>query len=213
MDLRVAIFDDNAKRREGLRLLIDSTEGMTFVGSWPDCRQVVRHIAETDPDVVLMDIDMPHVDGITGVSLIRKQFKDLKILMQTVFEDNDKIFHAILAGANGYLLKQTTPTKLIDGIIEVAQGGAPMTPVVAARVLQLFAQRGNTALRSVDFHLTERELEILRYLVDGYSYKMIAGECGITYATVNTHVSHIYEKLQVKGMAGAISVALREGLV
>ncbi|HMQ75396.1 MAG TPA: response regulator transcription factor [Flavobacteriales bacterium] len=213
MDLRVAIFDDNAKRRDGLRLLIDSTEGLTFAGSWPDCRQVVRHIAETDPDVVLMDIDMPHVDGITGVSLIRKQFKDVKILMQTVFEDNDKIFHAILAGANGYLLKQTTPTKLIDGIIEVAQGGAPMTPVVAAKVLQLFAQRGNVALRSVDFNLTERELEILRYLVDGYSYKMIADRCGISYATVNTHVSHIYEKLQVKGMAGAISVALREGLV
>ena len=130
MELRVAIFDDNAKRREGLQLLIDSTEEMTFVGSWPDCRDVVRHITESAPDVVLMDIDMPHVDGIAGVALIRKQFKDVKILMQTVFEDNEKIFDAILAGANGYLLKQTAPTKLIDGIIEVAQGGAPMTPIV-----------------------------------------------------------------------------------
>jgi DNA-binding NarL/FixJ family response regulator len=100
---------------------------------------VVRHITETTPDVVLMDIDMPHVDGIAGVALIRKQFKDVKILMQTVFEDNEKIFDAILAGANGYLLKQTAPTKLIEGIIEVAQGGAPMTPIVAAKVLKLFA--------------------------------------------------------------------------
>ncbi|MCC6540582.1 MAG: response regulator transcription factor [Flavobacteriales bacterium] len=213
MDLRVAIFDDNAKRREGLQLLIDSTEEMTFVGSWPDCRDVLRHIAECMPDVVLMDIDMPHVDGITGVVLIRKQFKDVKILMQTVFEDNEKIFDAILAGANGYLLKQTTPTKLIDGIIEVAQGGAPMTPVVAAKVLKLFAQRGGITSRAVDFHLTEREVEILGHLVDGYSYKMIAAKCGVSYATVNSHVSHIYEKLHVKNAASAVSIALREGLV
>ena len=213
MDLRVAIFDDNAKRREGLQLLIDSTEEMTFVGSWPDCRDVVRHITESSPDVVLMDIDMPHVDGIEGVTLIRKQFKDVKILMQTVFEDNEKIFEAILAGANGYLLKQTAPTKLIDGIIEVAQGGAPMTPIVASKVLKLFAQRGSGSSKTVDFNLTDREVEILKLLVDGFSYKMIAEKCGITYATVNTHVSHIYEKLQVKSVAGAVSLAVREGLV
>ena len=213
MDLRVAIFDDNAKRREGLQLLIDSTEEMTFVGSWPDCRDVVRHITESSPDVVLMDIDMPHVDGIEGVALIRKQFKDVKILMQTVFEDNEKIFEAILAGANGYLLKQTAPTKLIDGIIEVAQGGAPMTPIVASKVLKLFAQRGSGSSKTVDFNLTDREVEILKLLVDGFSYKMIAEKCGITYATVNTHVSHIYEKLQVKSVAGAVSLAVREGLV
>ncbi len=213
MDLRIAIFDDNAKRREGLQLLIDSTENMSFVGSWPDCRDVVRHIAESTPDVVLMDIDMPHVDGIAGVVLIRKQFKDVKILMQTVFKDNEKIFDAILAGANGYLLKQTAPTKLIDGIIEVAQGGAPMTPIVASKVLKLFAQRGNGSSKTVDFNLTDREVEILRYLVDGYSYKMIADKCGVTYATVNTHVSHIYQKLQVKSVAGAVSLAVREGLV
>ncbi len=213
MQLRVAIFDDNAKRREGLQLLVDSTEEMTFVGSWPDCRDVVRHVAETSPDVVLMDIDMPHVDGIAGVTLLRKHFKDVKILMQTVFEDNEKIFDAILAGANGYLLKQTAPTKLIDGIIEVAQGGAPMTPIVAAKVLKLFAQRGNASSKTTDFLLTEREVEILRNLVDGFSYKMIAEKCAISYATVNTHVSHIYEKLQVKSVAGAVSLAVREGLV
>jgi DNA-binding NarL/FixJ family response regulator len=212
MKLRIAIFDDNAKRREGLQLLIDSTENMTFVGSWPDCRDVVRHIAETSPDVVLMDIDMPHVDGIEGVTLIRKQFKDVKILMQTVFEDNEKIFAAILAGANGYLLKQTAPTKLIDSVVEVSQGGAPMTPTIAAKVLKLFTQRG-TAAKGVDFQLTEREVQILKLLVEGFSYKMIAAECSISYATVNTHVSHIYDKLQVKSVASAVSVAIREGLV
>ena len=174
---------------------------------------MVRNIAETTPDVVLMDIDMPHVDGIAGVGLIRKQFKDVKILMQTVFEDNEKIFDAILAGANGYLLKQTAPTKLIDGIIEVAQGGAPMTPIVAAKVLKLFAQRGSGSSKTTEFNLTDREVEILRYLVDGFSYKMIAEKCAVSYATVNTHVSHIYQKLQVKSVASAVSLALREGLV
>jgi DNA-binding NarL/FixJ family response regulator len=159
-----------------------------------------------------MDIDMPHVDGIAGVALIRKQFKDVKILMQTVFEDNEKIFDAILAGANGYLLKQTAPTKLIEGIIEVAQGGAPMTPIVAQGAEALRAS-GNGSSKTVDFNLTDREVEILRYLVDGYSYKMIAEKCNISYATVNTHVSHIYEKLQVKSVAGAVSLAVREGLV
>ena len=212
MRLRVAVFDDNAKRREGLQLLIDSTENMACVGVFNDGRDVVRHVVETEPDVVLMDIDMPHVDGIEAVTLLRRQFKDLKILMQTVFEDNAKIFAAILAGADGYLLKQTSPTKLLEGILEVTQGGAPMTPVIASKVLKLFTQR-SLAIGSTDFQLTEREVEILKLLVDGYSYKMIAAKCAISYATVNTHVSHIYEKLQVKSVASAVNVAIREGLV
>lgn len=212
MSIRVAVFDDNAKRREGLQLLIDSTDNMTCVGAWSDCREVVRHVAETTPDVVLMDIDMPHVDGIEGVTLIRKQFKDVKILMQTVLEDNARIFSSILAGADGYLLKQTQPGKLIEGIVEVTQGGAPMTPVIAAKVLKLFAQRGSSS-KAIDFQLSERELEILKLLAEGYSYKIIAAKCNISYATVNTHVSHIYEKLQVKGVASAVNLAVREGLI
>ncbi len=212
MPLRIAVFDDNAKRRESLQLLIDSTDDMVCVGTFNDCRDVVRHVVETEPDVVLMDIDMPHVDGIEGVTLLRRQFKDLKILMQTVFEDNAKIFAAILAGADGYLLKQTVPTKLLESITEVAQGGAPMTPVIARKVLKLFSQRSST-IGTTDFQLTEREVEILKLLVDGYSYKMIATKCAISYATVNTHVSHIYEKLQVKSVASAVTVAIREGLV
>ena len=150
MKIRVAIFDDNAKRCEGLRLLLDSTEGMVCVGTFPDCRDVVRHVAETRPHVVLMDIDMPHVDGIEGVTLLRKQFKQVKVLMQTVFEDNSKIFDAILAGADGYLLKQTAPGKLLEAIQEVHAGGAPMTPTVARKVLQLFAQGGRPSEEKAD---------------------------------------------------------------
>ena len=210
--IHVTIFDDNASRRDGLRLMIDSTDGMECAGAFPDCREVVKHIETSKPDVVLMDIDMPHVDGIEGVRLIRETNNTVKILMQTVFEDNDKIFAAILAGADGYLLKQTAPTKLIEGIVEVTQGGAPMTPVIAAKVLKLFAQRGSNS-KAIDFQLSERELEILKLLAEGYSYKIIAARCNISYATVNTHVSHIYEKLQVKGVASAVNLAVREGLI
>ncbi|MBL7952393.1 MAG: response regulator transcription factor [Flavobacteriales bacterium] len=212
MPVRVAVFDDHAKRRDGLRMLIDSSDEMECVGTFPDCRDVLRNVAECTPDVVLMDIDMPHVDGVAGVTLLRKQFKDLKILMQTVFEDNEKIFASILAGADGYLLKQTSPTKLLDGIIEVTQGGAPMTPAVAKKVLLLFAQRSGS-VKEKDFKLTDRETEILKLLVDGYSYKRIAAKCDIGYATVNTHVNHIYEKLKVNSATAAVSLALREGLV
>lgn len=212
MDIRVAIFDDNAGRLEGLQLLIDGTDNMQCVAAYPDCRDVVRHVTESKPDVVLMDIDMPHVDGIEGVKLLRRQFTELSILMQTVFEDNEKIFEAILAGANGYLLKQTAPAKLLSAIEEVMQGGAPMTPAVAKKVLAYCAGK-QSARTPVDFQLSERELQILRLLVDGYSYKLIAEQCNISIGTVNSHVSHIYKKLQVKSAASAVSLALREGLV
>ena len=206
------MYDDNRDRRDGLAMLIDSTPEMTCVGRFTDCREVVRQVEETAPDVVLMDIDMPHVNGIAGVELIKRSFPDVRVLMQTVFEDDDKVFAAILAGADGYLLKQSSPAQVLDGIHDVAAGGSPMTPIVARKVLTFFNKR-QRIVRSVDFDLSERELEILRLLVDGFSYKMIAEHCGITRATVNSHVTHIYKKLQVHSVASAVSLALREGLV
>ena len=166
--LRVAVFDDHAKRRDGLLRLIDSTDNVECVGVFPDCRDVVRHVLECKPDVVLMDIDMPHVDGVQGVILLRKQFKDLKILMQTVFEDNEKIFASILAGADGYLLKQTSPTTLLDAIVEVTQGGAPMTPAIAKKVLQLFSQRNGPA-KPNDFHPHETKTAIHKLTGDRFT--------------------------------------------
>jgi len=211
MNKRIAIFDDNAKRRDGLQMLIDAMDDAECVGTFNDCRNVVEVVKAVKPDVVLMDIDMPYVNGIEGVSLIKESFPEIKILMQTVFEDDDKIFAAICAGANGYILKQANPAKLIDAISEVAEGGAPMTPVIASKVLKYFS-RGNG--RSVKgFNLTRRETEILTLLVKGYSYKMIAAECFISYATVNSHISKIYEKLEVHSSAGAVALAIREGLV
>ncbi len=215
MKTRVTIFDDNAQRRDGLSMLINSMGLMECVGAYNDCRDVLLHIAASKPEVVLMDIDMPFVNGIEGVRIIRTQYPDLKILMQTVFEDDDKVFAAICAGADGYILKQTNPLKLIEAISEVLEGGAPMTPVIARKVLQLFSKH-NAAPRAVqnqDFDLSKRELEILNLLVKGYSYKMIANECNISYPTVNTHVSSIYSKLKVQSVGGAVSIAIKQGLV
>lgn len=211
MSIRVTVFDDNPKRREGLKLLLEATDGMDCVGLYNDCQNVVDHINESNPDVVLMDIDMPHTNGIEGLLILRPHFPNIKVLMQTVFEDDHKVFAAICAGADGYILKQSTPSKLLEGILEVMQGGAPMTPVIARKVLQLFTKQN--APKSDKFQLTKRETEILEYLVKGYSYKMIAEACFVSYATVNSHVSNIYAKLQVQSSAGAVAVAIREGLV
>lgn len=211
MPIRVAIFDDNPKRREGLTLLIDSTEGMLCAGAYNDCRNIIDILHESTPDVVLMDIDMPHTNGIEGLLILRPHFPKLKVLMQTVFEDDEKVFAAICAGADGYILKQTTPVKLLEGIVEVTRGGAPMTPIIARKVLQLFSKQNAVKLNK--FQLTKREKEILELLVKGYSYKMIASECFISYPTVNSHVCNIYNKLQVQSSAGAVAVAIREGLV
>ncbi|MEP7169086.1 MAG: response regulator transcription factor [Bacteroidota bacterium] len=210
--IKVAVFDDNKPRRELLQLLLNSTTGMECTGAFEDCRNVVKNIMENIPDVVLMDIDMPHVNGIEGLQLIKKQFPQVKILMQTIFEDDDKIFAAICAGADGYILKKTPPAKLIDAINEVVSGGAPMTHTVARQVLQLFNNR-NKKSASIDFNLTEREHEILSMLVQGLSYKMIADKCSVSYSTVNSHISHIYEKLHVKSGTEAVAKAIEQKIV
>lgn len=212
MNTRIVVFDDNAKRRDGIEMLIKSMPDMQIVGSFNDCRNVLIHVKSTNPDVVLMDIDMPFVNGIEGVAIIRTKYPDLKILMQTVFEDDEKVFAAICAGADGYILKQSNPLKLIEAISEVLEGGAPMTPVVARKVLQLFNKQNRPTVKK-EFDLSKRELEILNLLVKGYSYKMIAEECNISYPTVNSHVTNIYSKLKVHSVSGAVSLALREGLV
>ncbi|MFI5219392.1 MAG: response regulator [Bacteroidia bacterium] len=212
MEIKVVVFDDNKTRRTGLQLLINATEGMKCVGAFEDCSNVLTNIIVTHPDVVLMDIDMPNVNGIEGVKLIRKNYSDIKILMQTVFEEDEKIFASICAGADGYILKKASPAKLIESISDVMQGGAPMTPTVARQVLKLFGQQ-NKKPGNASFNLTERELEILSFLVKGLSYKMIAEQCSISYATVNTHIKHIYEKLQVHSVVEAVTKAIDQKIV
>lgn len=212
MEIQVAIFDDNASRRDGLEIMINLTDGMQCVGAFPDCSNVVTDIERTKPDIVLMDIDMPKVNGIEGVKLIRKKYSSIKILMQTVFEDDEKILASICAGADGYILKKTPPHELLNGIVEVMKGGAPMTPVIARQVLR-FLKKGNPEAPASDFDLTQREHEILSLLVQGLSYKMIAAKCNVSTATVNTHVQHIYEKLQVHSVVEAVTKAITYKIV
>lgn len=209
---KVAVFDDNLARRQGLELLINAMDEMRCVGIYSDCTDIVHQLKSTLPDVILMDINMPNVDGIAGLKLVKKVYPKIKVVMQTIFEEEGKILEAISAGADGYIIKQKSPMKLIEGITEVMEGGAPMTPSVAFRVLKLFNNHKKTEIPS-SIVLTTREKEILNLLVDGYSYKMIADKCSISYATVNKHISNIYAKLQVNSVAAAVSKALKEGLV
>jgi len=193
-------------------MLIGLTDGLTCSGSYRDCSHVLKDIESSKPDLVLMDIDMPNVNGIEGVKIIRKKYPDLKILMQTVFEDDDKIFASIFAGADGYILKKTQPNELLKAIAEVLEGGAPMTPSIGRQVLRM-VNRQNSRSSESDFHLTQREHEILSLLVEGLSYKMIAQRCSISQPTVNSHIQNIYAKLHVSSGTEAVVKAIEHNIV
>lgn len=210
MPVRVAIFDDKKPVREAISLLIDGTEGLEFAGAYADCTNLVAHLKAARPDVILMDIEMPGMDGLEAVKVIKQEFPEMIVLMQTVFEDDDKVFDAICNGASGYLLKKTPPAKLMDSIVEAYQGGAPMSPAVAKKTLQLF-QRYFTP--NTDYNLTSREKEVLQSMTRCHSYKMIADNLSISYDTVRSHVRNIYEKLHVACMSEAVAKALKERLV
>lgn len=208
--IRVAIFDDSREQRDGLEALLTSVPEVEFAGAFPSARHVVSDVEASAPQVVLMDIDMPEVDGIKAVAQLRARFPDLRIIMRTVIEDDDRIFAAIRAGADGYFLKQTPPPRLIEGIKEALEGGAPMTPSVARRVLRMMEAK--PVAKADEFRLTEREQEILSFLVKGHTYKRIAHELNVSYATVNKHVSNVYVKLRVHSVNEAVALAIRKGL-
>jgi len=212
LKIKVLIYDDNADRRESLTALLLLADDMECLGSFPDCSQVAAEIKDLQPDVVLMDIDMPNVNGIEGLKIIRQHFPKVKVLMQTVFEQHEKIFESIRLGATGYILKTELPDRILEAIRNVYEGGAMMTPSVAVKVLQYFQQE-TILLPRTDYDLSEREKEVLKLLADGNSYKMIAGKLAVTYFTVNAHLKKIYEKLQVHSASEAVAMALRQKLV
>lgn len=204
---RVFIYDDNEARRESLIALLDLTDSMEYAGSASNCLKVEEDMAIAAPDIVLMDIEMPDADGIEGVRRIKARFPDIKVIMQTVYEDNDKIFRALKNGAEGYILKKASISSIIDSINEVQKGGAFMTPSVALQVLRFLNQPVQEDERMQS--LSPREREVLTFLSEGDSYKMIAERMQISYGTVNNHIKKIYEKLQVHSLGEAVSYALK----
>ncbi len=209
--IKVVIFDDNDTLRDSIALLLGEMKDLTLVGSYSHCLDVVQNIKDTRPDVVIMDIDMPGMNGIEGVKLIRKNCPSVQILMFTVFDDEEKVFAAIKSGAAGYILKNAEPGQLVQAIVEVYNGGAPMTPGIARKVLQQF----QTFLpqEKTDYNLSNREKEVLALLVSGFSYKMISAKLDITYDTVRAHMKKIYEKLHVASMTEAVAKAINQNLL
>lgn len=199
MPIKIFVYDDNAARRDGLRTLIQVSENMEFVGEAPNCSNALNDMKTAKPDVVLMDINMPEVDGLQGLKLIKTKYPQVKVLMQTVFEDSQKIFDSIRNGASGYVLKKDSTQKLLNAIIEVYDGGAAMNPAIAQKVLDFFKPQ------TLDSPLSTRETEVLSLLAEGMSYKMIAAKLGIGFSTVNTYTKRIYEKLHVASLGEAIA--------
>ena len=208
MEIKVVIFEDNYLLRESLFQLINGTAGLNCVGAFANCDDIILNIKKTSPDVVLMDIQMPGKTGIEGVRMIHEQFPEIKIIMQTVVEDDDKIFASVCNGASGYLLKNTTPARLLQAIEEVHSGGAPMTPSIAQKVLEKFRKQSPVSSKELN-DLSNREKEILECLVEGMSYKMIAASCKISIDTVRFHIRNIYETLHVSSKSEAVSKAMK----
>lgn len=208
----MTIFEDSQSLRTSLFHVINESQGFKCVGAHEDCLNLMENIAKDKPDVVLMDIQMPGINGIEAVSMLREKYPDLKILMQTIFEDEEKIFNSILAGASGYILKNTSPARILEFIKETYEGGAPMSPTVATKVLKMVGER-STAAKIIDFNLSEREKEVLAALVEGMSYKMIADSCFISLDTVRTHIKNIYEKLHVHSKGEAVAKAIKSKIV
>lgn len=207
--IRISIYDDNEARRESLEAFMRLSPGLVHAGSFENCVNIQSDIVAALPDLILMDIEMPQADGISGVRFIKMHYPHIKVIMQTAFDDDDKVFAAIQAGAEGYILKNASVTQIAQSIDEVMNGGASMSPSVALKVMRYFL----TQSPKPDYHLTTKENEVLKYLAQGLSYKMIADQMSISYFTVNNHVKKIYEKLQVHSLGEAVAIAHKNKLV
>lgn len=210
MPIRLLIYEDNAQLRESVATLITLSSDFILAGNFGDVLSVEQQVKALNPDVILMDIDLPGMNGIEAVKKIRSFSSSVHIIMLTVFDDNKHVVDAICSGASGYLLKMHIPEKLLDSVKEVIDGGAPMSPGIARMVLARLQQLPD---QSNTYQLTAREKEVLSSLSKGNSYKLIAAQFNISIDTVRTHIKHIYEKLQVRSQTEAVSKAINERLV
>jgi len=209
--IRVGIIEDQREIREGLRALIEGTEGYNVAGSFGSMEQALAEISRASPDVILVDIGLPGMSGIEGIPMLRELCPEAGILVLTVYGDDERIFGALCAGASGYLLKKTPPTRLLESLKEAVAGGGPMSPEIAHRVITLF--RDFRPVPAAMHELTPHELRLLKLLSEGHNYKTAAREFNVSINTVSFHMKHIYEKLHVHSKSEAVAKALRSGIV
>jgi len=210
-EIKVAIIEDQARTRDGLAALISGTKGYRTVGKFSSMEEALAKIEWEPPDVALSDIGLPGISGIEGVRLLKSRYPSLNVLMLTVYADNEHIFEAICAGASGYLLKDTPPTRLLEAIRELSDGGAPMTPEIARKVVQMFQKV--VPPKAEDSQLSPREVEVLRLLADGHVYKTAADALSVSIDTIRFHIRNIYEKLHVHSKSEAVLKAFRTGIL
>lgn len=211
MKIKVAVYEDNSALRESLSFLIKGTNELELTGTWENCVDIVEHCRQNKPEIILMDIDMPDIDGIQGTKMVKTAFPEIEILIFTVFNDRDKLLAALCAGASGYILKKSSAVEIIEAIIDLHNGGSPMSGEIARKVLGFFSN--NHTKPEDPYDLTKREYEILQCLVKGQSYKMIADQCFISIGTVRSHINAIYKKLHVNSKSEAVVKAISEKLV
>lgn len=209
--IKVAIIEDRREIREGLAMLISGTPGFTCVGQYRSMEDALPRIGTANPNVALCDIQLPGMSGIEGISILKERYPELLLLMLTIYDDDERIFDALCAGACGYLLKKTPPARLLESLREAVEGGSPMSPEVARRVISLF--RDISPPKKADYDLTPHETRLLQLLVKGHSYKTAAAEFNVSINTIKFHISQIYEKLQVHSKSEAVATALSHRLV
>jgi len=209
--IRVLIYEDNVDLLYTLSRIVESSPNFILLGAFPNANNVIEEVKSHQPDVILMDIDLPVTTGKEALKKVKANYPEIEVIMLTVFDDNKNIFECILSGASGYLLKITSPEKIIEAINEVKEGGAPMTPQVAKKVLQLLPKTSSEVKDSV--RLTPREVDVLTLLTKGYSYKMVANELDLGIETIRFYIKAIYKKLHVNSVSGAVSKAIKDGLV
>lgn len=210
-EIRVAIVEDQRSTREGLALLLEGTPGFAPCGRFGSMEEALGEIEREPPDVVLIDLGLPGMSGLEGIRVLRRRVPALAILVLTVHADDEHVFEAVCAGASGYLLKDTPPAILLDSVRDVWSGGAPMSPEVARRVLEMFQRIAPP--RQEDYDLSPRELDLVRLLAEGHSYKTAAVRLGVSQHTIRFHIRNVYAKLHVHSKSEAVVKALRAGLV
>jgi DNA-binding NarL/FixJ family response regulator len=199
MTIRIFIYDDSIDRRDSLKALLSLNEHFNVVGEASDCTNAIEDMERTYPVIVLMDINMPGVNGLEGLKIIKNKYPQIKVLMQTAYDDSEKIFTSIKNGASGYILKNDKPQRILQAIEEVIEGGAAMNPAIAQKVLDYFKPVERKS------PLSPKETEVISLLAEGLSYKMVADKMGVSYTTINTHTKRIYEKLHISSLGEAIA--------